>query len=67
MIFILSSISNSLEFRSINLTSICENSESNVFKSTEFSEEIFHIFLNGLLGTNVNKTLEFCRKLLLAI
>ena len=57
MIFDLSSISNDLEFLSVNHTSICENSESNIFKSTNFSDEIFNNWLNDLLRTNAYKTL----------
>ena len=38
---ILSSISNGLEFLSVNHTSICENSELNVSKNIQFLGEIF--------------------------
>ena len=40
MIFILSSISGESEFWSVNHTSTYENSESNVFKNINFSDEI---------------------------
>ena len=59
MTFILSLISIGLEFWSVNQTSICESSESNVFKIINFSGEIFNNLRNDLLGTNVYKTLEF--------
>ena len=57
MIFILSSISSGLEGWSVNHTSICENSELNVFKNMTFSGEIFNNWPNDLLRTNVYKTL----------
>ena len=60
MIFILSSISSGLEFLSVNHTSICENSESNVCKNIKYSGEIFNNWPSDLLETNVYKTLEFC-------
>ena len=60
MIFILSSISSGLEFWSVNQTSICENSESNVFENIKFSGEISNNWPNDLLETNVYKILEFC-------
>ena len=60
MIFILSSISSSLEYWSVNHTSICGNSESNVFKIIKFSGEILNNWPNDLLGKNVIKTLKFC-------
>ena len=65
MIFILSSISRGLEFRSVNNTSIYKTSESNVFKNIKFLGEICYNWLKDLLGTDVYKTLEFCWKLLL--
>ena len=36
------------------------NSESNVFKKKKFVGETSNKLGNGLLGTNVNKTLETC-------
>ena len=57
---ILSSISKGLEFRSVNHTSIYENSELNYFKNTNFFGEISSNWPNGLLGTNVYKTFESC-------
>ena len=58
--FILSSISSDLEISSVNPTSIYENSESKLFKNTNFLKEISNNWPNGLLGTNVYKTPEFC-------
>ena len=55
--FILSSISGSLEFGSANHTSIYENSESKDFKDIKFLGEIYNTWPNHLLGTNVYKTL----------
>ena len=60
MTFILSSISRGLEFWSVNHTSICKNSESNVLENTKFSGEICQNWPNALLGTIVYKALEFC-------
>ena len=60
MIFILSSISRTLEFLSVKYTSIYESSESNVIKNITFSGEISNNWLNDLLGANVYKTLDFC-------
>ena len=40
VIFILSSISSGLEFRSLNQRLICENSESKVFRNIKFSGEV---------------------------
>ena len=37
-----------------------ENSELNVFKKIEFIGETSNNLPNGLLGTNVYKTLESC-------
>ena len=65
MIFSFSSISSGLEFWSVYHGSICENSESNVFKDIKFLGEMFNNWPNDLLGTNVYKTLEFCWQLLL--
>ena len=56
MIFILYSISSGLSFWSVSDTSICGNSESNVYiflKNIKFSGEIFDDWLKNLLGTNV--------------
>ena len=58
--FILSSISISLQFWSVNHTSIQENSESNVFKNIKFFDKISNNWPNDLFGTSVYKTLEFC-------
>ena len=58
--FILSSFITSLEFSSVNHTSIYKNSESKVFKNIKFLGEIFNNWKNCLLGTNAYKTLEFC-------
>ena len=64
--FILSSISRGLGLWSVNHTSIYESSESNVFKNIKFLGDIFFNLPDGLFGTNVYKTIEFCRPLLLA-
>ena len=56
--FILSSISSSLEFWSVNHTSINENSTLNVFKNITFLGEISGNWLNNLLIINVFKALE---------
>ena len=58
--FLLSSISSDLEFKSINYTSIYENSESNVFENIKCLGEISINWPNDLFGTNVYKNLEFC-------
>ena len=50
--FILSSISSSLEFWSVNHTSIYENSESNVFKNINVLGKISNNWLNDLMHTN---------------
>ena len=50
--FILSSISSSLEFWSVNHTSIYENSESNVFKNINVLGKISNNWLNDLMYTN---------------
>ena len=67
MIFILSSISSGLEFRSANHTSINGNSESKVFQYITFffwwgevGGEVPNNWPNDLLGINVYKTLESC-------
>ena len=53
----LSFISKGLKFWSVNCTSICENSESNVFEHIEFSFGRSNNWSNNLLRTNVYKTL----------
>ena len=58
--FILSSISNGWLFWSVSHTSTAWNSELNVFKNVKFVGEIYSNRSNGLLGTNVYKTLESC-------
>ena len=58
--FVLSSISSSLEFWSVYHFSINENSESSAFKNIKFLDEIPNNWPNDLLGINVCKTLEFC-------
>ena len=58
--FTLSFTSSSLEFWSVDHTSIYENSELKVFKSITFLGEISNNWPKDLLGTNVYKTLEFC-------
>ena len=56
--FILSSVSNSLEFWSVSHTSIYENCEIKVFKNIKYLEEISNNWLNDLFVTNVYKTLD---------
>ena len=62
--FILPSISSSLEFWSVNQTSLYENSESKVFKNITFLSEMSNnwpnvlLGLGVLLGLSVYKTLE---------
>ena len=58
--FILSSSSSSLEFWSVNHTSLYKNSESKVFKNIKLLGEISNNWPNDVLGTNVYKTLESC-------
>ena len=53
MIFILSSISNGLEFLSVNYTSIYENCEINVFKTIKHFGEISSNWPNNILGINL--------------
>ena len=60
VIHILSSISSSLEFWSVNHTSVYEDSELNAFKSLKVLAEVFNNRPNDLLATNVYKTLESC-------
>ena len=57
---ILSSASNDWLFWSVNHTLISSYSELNVFKKIWFVGEISNKLLNGLFGTNVYSTLEFC-------
>ena len=59
--FILSSISSSLEFWSINHTSLYKNSESKDFKNIKLLGEISNNWPNDVLRTNVYKALESCR------
>ena len=49
---ILSSISSSLEFWSVNHTLIYEDSESKIFKNVKFLGEISNNWPNVLFGTN---------------
>ena len=60
--FILSSISGSLEFWSVNNTSIYENSELKVFKIflPKCFGQLFNNWANDLLGKNAYKALESC-------
>ena len=58
--FILSSISKSLKFWSVNHTSTNEDSEPKGFKNIKFFGEISNNLPNNLLGINVYKTLESC-------
>ena len=59
--FILSSICSSLDYLSAKHTSTYKNSELNILKNIKFLVEIRNNWPNDLLGTNVYKTLEFCR------
>ena len=59
-IFILSSISSSLELWSVNLTLIHENSELKIFKNIKLLAKIWNNGTIDLLGTNLYKTLELC-------
>ena len=56
----LSSISNGLEFWSVNQTSIYENAELKNFKNKKLLGEVPISLQKDLLGTNVYRTLEFC-------
>ena len=56
--FILSSISSSLELWSVNHTSIYENSESRVCKNIEFVGEISNNWPNALLGKMYTRLLN---------
>ena len=58
--FILSSISNGWLFWSVNHSSVCEDSELNIFKKIENLGEVSNRIPNCLLGTNVYKPLESC-------
>ena len=58
--FIISSISISWLFWSVNHTSIYENVELNVFKNMKSVGEDSNKLPNGLFGTNVYKTVESC-------
>ena len=53
MMFILSSIPSSLEFWSVNHTSIYRNSELKVFKKRSFLGQISNNWPNDLLEINV--------------
>ena len=59
--FILSSISSSLEFWSVNHTLLYKNSESKDFKNIKLLGEISNNWPNDVLGTNVYKALESCQ------
>ena len=65
--FILSSVSSSLEFWLVNLTSMYENSESKVFKNIKFLGEVSNTWPDDLLGTSIYKTLESCWQSLFAV
>ena len=56
--FILSSLSIDLEFRSVSYISINEDSELKVSKNMKFVAEISNNWLKDLFGTNVYATLE---------
>ena len=60
MMFILSSISSGSELRSVNGTSIYENSELKLFKNVNLFRETSSNWTNDLLGTRVYKTLDSC-------
>ena len=65
--FMQCSVSSSLEFWSVNHTSIYENSKSKVFKKIKFWGEISKNWLNDSLATNVQKALKSCWKSLFTI
>ena len=46
-------VSSSLEYWSVNHTSISENAELNLFKTKHFLREISSNLSNNLMGTNV--------------
>ena len=56
--FILSSISSGLEFRSVYQNSIYKNSELKVFENIKLLGKISNNWPNGWLRANVCKTLE---------
>ena len=56
--FILSSVSSSLDFWSVNNTSLYENSESKFFKKISVLGEVSSNWPSDWLGTNVCKTLK---------
>ena len=58
--FILSSVSGSLEFWSVYHTSKYQNPKSEVFKNITFLGEISNNWPNDLLTTNAYKTLASC-------
>ena len=58
--FVLFSISSSLEFWSVKHASIYEKSESKVFETIKCFHEISNNWPNDSLGKNVYKTLKFC-------
>ena len=60
MMFILSSISSGSELRSVNDTSIYENSELKLFKNVNLFRETSSNWTNDLLRTRVYKTLDSC-------
>ena len=65
--FILYSIWSGLKPWSVDQTSIYENSGFKVFENNNFLGEILNNWPNGLLETNLFKTLDFCLWLLLTI
>ena len=58
--FIFSFISSDSEFRSVNHTSIYENSKLVVLENIKFLGEISNDLSNDLLGTNVCRTFKSC-------
>ena len=58
--FIFSFISSDSELRSVNHTSIYENSELVVLENIKFLGEISNDLSNDLLGTNVCRTFKSC-------
>ena len=58
--FILSSVSSSLEIWSVNHASIYENSELYVFKNIKFLREISRNWPSNILETHVHKTVKSC-------
>ena len=53
VIFVLSSICSGLEFRSVDHSSIYENTELKVFLKIKYLDEISNDWPNDLLGTNI--------------